>query len=77
MITSQTTPIQDFEYLNNLDLDGKTDLLNSESQKLIEKYGSGDAFKQAYLNATKESKKLIVIYLKQKCFKKHKQEMLH
>ena len=56
MITSQTTPIQDFEYLNNLDLDGKTDLLNSESQKLIEKYGSGDAFKQAYLNAKKESK---------------------
>ena len=56
MITSQTTPIQDFEYLNNLDLEGKIDLLNSESQKLIEKYGSGDAFKQAYLNAKKESK---------------------
>ena len=56
MITSQTTPIQDFEYLNNLDLEGKTDLLNNESQKLIEKYGSGDAFKQAYLNAKKESK---------------------
>jgi hypothetical protein len=56
MITSQTTPIQDFEYLNNLDLDGKIDLLNSESQKLIEKYGSGDAFKQALLNAKKESK---------------------
>lgn len=53
MITSQTTPIQDFEYLNNLDLEGKTDLLNNESQKLIEKYGSGDAFKQAYLNAKK------------------------
>ena len=27
MITSQTTPIQDFEYLNNLDLDGKNNML--------------------------------------------------
>jgi hypothetical protein len=56
MITSTSTVLEDYEYLNNLALTGQTDLLNSESENIIKKYQSGQGFKDAVLEAREKNK---------------------
>jgi hypothetical protein len=55
MITSTSTVLEDYEYLNNLALTGQTDLLNSESENIIKKYQSGQGFKEAVLEAREKN----------------------
>ena len=59
MITSTSTVLEDYEYLNQLSLDGKDDLLNNELAGIIlEKYGSPVNFRDAVLEARKKDKKI-------------------
>jgi hypothetical protein len=50
MITSTSTAIQDFNFLESLG--DNIDVQNAQTQNLLEKYGSIENFKQAFRNET-------------------------
>lgn len=55
MITSTSTALEDFEFLDSLSDQG-FDIQNAQIPNLLEKYGTIDNFKEAYTKAQKESK---------------------
>ena len=50
MITSTSTAIQDFNFLESLG--DNIDVQNAQTQNLLDKYGSIENFKQAFRNET-------------------------
>ena len=55
MITSTSTVLEDFQFLDSLSDQG-FDIQNAQIPNLLEKYGTIDNFKEAYTKAQKESK---------------------
>ena len=55
MITSTSTVLEDFTFLDSLGDQG-FEIQNAQIPNLLEKYGTIDKFKEAYRNAKKESK---------------------
>ena len=55
MITSTSTALEDFEFLDSLSDQG-FDIQNAQIPNLLEKYGTIDNFKETYKKAKKESK---------------------
>jgi len=55
MITSTSTALEDFEFLDSLS-DQSFDIQNAQIPNLLEKYGTIDNFKEAYRKAKKETK---------------------
>tara|TARA_R100000008_G_scaffold86651_1_gene80666 strand:+ start:2427 stop:3983 length:1557 start_codon:yes stop_codon:yes gene_type:complete len=57
MITSTSTVLEDFEFLDSLGDQG-FDIQNAQIPNLLEKYGTIDNFKEAYRTAKKQNKKI-------------------